>query len=177
MIEGFSALQKWIRENLHYITGKPFTQNQHTQIFDTGAIAKLKELEQENRHMQNQINSFANERKEIEHKFETKRRQREKEFLGIQAKYEAKISILEGEKDKLIKELMQVKMILRRPFLYQKYKNAKFEYFEHLNIWKFDPPLEERVRRKKYKSLSLDKGWKETLNKDLAENPPNTQKL
>lgn len=72
---------------------------------------------------------------------------------------------------------MQVKMILRKPFLYQKYKNAKFEYFKHLDICKFDPPLGLKMKRKNCKSLSLEREDKDSLNKDIAEKVLPVQKL
>mmetsp|Transcript_27823 Transcript_27823/g.24616 ORF Transcript_27823/g.24616 Transcript_27823/m.24616 type:complete len:115 (+) Transcript_27823:1048-1392(+) len=55
---------------------------------------------------------------------------------------------------------MQVKMILRKPFLYDKYRNAKFEYFEHLDLCKFDPQTD----------LNFDEGLKE-IHKSLSKYP------
>jgi hypothetical protein len=54
----------------------------------------------------------------------------------------------------MYKELIQIKQILRVPYLYMKYKNAKFSEFKDLDICKFTPRRKKRVRNR---SLDIDK--------------------
>lgn len=78
-----------------------------------------------------------------EEEHQRKKQELKMKFKNTTKSFEIRINELEDEKQKFIKEIMQVKMILKSPFLYEKYRNAKFEYFEHLSICKFDPKEEQ----------------------------------
>ena len=84
------------------------------------------------------------------------------QLLSLESTYKLRIKDLENkneglgkDKDKLINELKQVKMIMRSPYLHQKYKSGKFSNFKDLDVCKFTPPLEKS--RNHLKSASLDK--------------------
>ena len=86
-----------------------------------------------------------------------------KQVSGLRSKYKSQIQLrksdrnrLEDEKSKLVKELKQVKMILKSPYLQSKYRQGKFEYLKNLNICKFTPParsLEPVIDHQKASSM------------------------
>ncbi|CAI2386372.1 unnamed protein product [Moneuplotes crassus] len=153
-LNDFISLKNIIQENLTFITGKPLVKNQSTQAVDTHLLDKIDELEGIIGDLHLEINEFEDKQKlrEIEHIKEVMKMN--EEFQVAKVDYEARIRALEADKSKVIQELMQMKMILRRPYLHEQYRKAHFELFNNLDLCKFERNIKVMRRRKKVRSKS-----------------------
>jgi len=128
-------------------------------------LAKINNLTSENEYLKNEIILFGTFAfLQIDQKLELmqqvnaeKSQQQLEEFEVTKLEMDEKIQALEATKQKMVKEISQLKMILRKPYLHQKYRNANFEFFEHLDLSKFDPKekIKEPEIKKKHPTLSI----------------------
>jgi hypothetical protein len=132
--EGFRVFQDLMMANLKYLEGKSDTANEGIQVVDYERIEREEENERQKEKLEQKIQEikrqFDDQTVNFARKYQTQQIQFDKKEHDLQGE----IDNLKKKCDKMYKELVQVKHILRTPYLYQKYQNAKFSEFAHLDV-------------------------------------------
>lgn len=117
----FSELEDVITKHLKYISGPANVNNQGVQATDFDQINLIKDLELHNMYLVNKVVELEQEKQDLINIIHSHECKNNLEIRANEKLYLEQIDELKKKNKILIDELMHVKMILRSPFLYDKY--------------------------------------------------------
>ncbi|CAI2384091.1 unnamed protein product [Moneuplotes crassus] len=156
--KGFNTFMELMSSKLKELNQQKVTSSQECQAIDYEAIQKEKEWKELKQKLENKIITLKEGLKSQTESFAKKYQEQAQIHDSKEKNYLARIKHFEKKSEKLYQEIIQVKKILRSPYLYSKYRKAKFDEFPDLNIAKFKPVKTNKKRKKELNmSLSMEK--------------------
>ncbi|CAI2385949.1 unnamed protein product [Moneuplotes crassus] len=155
--KGLSIFMDVMETKLKKLDTKPLTLNQQCQAIDYKARQAEEEFKDITQNLEHKIALLKEDLKQQTCTFAKKHQLLAQLHHSKERKYLAEVSGLEEKCGKLFKELVQVKRVLRSPYLYSKYRKAKFEDFPDLDLPKSKLQKSKKSPRKPNLSLTMEK--------------------
>ncbi|CAI2382485.1 unnamed protein product [Moneuplotes crassus] len=173
--KSYTELRDLIETNLRFVkSGTSCFDHKSIQVTDYENINKIKNLEIENKLLDTKLDEIhakeTNESRFLRESVESDFQKTKETFFQREDEYLTEINQLKNDKEKLIQEMSQVKMILKSPFLYMKYYNARFGYFPKLDICRPKSPAKHRNNGQ---ALNYDKAVKRKMRRSSTSCFPN----
>ena len=117
--EGYKVFQDLLVANLKHLEGKEETVNKDIQVIDEETLMLVANLKFEIGTKITEIDNLVKKNEEQKIKFEQEIANKDKEYESRELQFKKEIVNLNEKWRKLYKELIQVKHILRTPYLYK----------------------------------------------------------
>ena len=117
--EGYRVFQDLMVANLKYLEGKWETVNQEIQVYDEEGILQTAKLKLEIKNKEATVELMKQKANEQKCNYEKIIESNSKDYESREKIFKNEISKLNDKWNKLYKELIQVKHILRTPYLYK----------------------------------------------------------